>query len=107
MNDEKLLTTAEVAEILAISNKSVLDLVHAGELPFIPIGTGSIRPRMRFERRDIDDFIKRRKTRRMSPAPGTTRRVSYLSHPPAIGFMERRQLRENEKHRNKGGRKNG
>jgi len=106
MNDDKLLTAGEVAEILAISYKSVLELVHAGELPFIPIGAGTIRPRMRFEHRDVDDFIKRRKTRLVSPAPRITRRVSNSSGLPVIGFMEMREQRLAEK-RKKNGDKNG
>ncbi|WP_221164245.1 helix-turn-helix domain-containing protein [Rhizobium sp. NLR22b] len=59
----KLLTTSQAAEMLAISVPTLRALVRAGELAFIPKGLGSERRHMVFDQADIDDYVKRSKTR--------------------------------------------
>lgn len=65
----KLLTAAEVAAWLNCSIKIVREHVRAGDLPFIAIGRGDKRPRMRFDPRDVQRLIDLRKTTRIPPMP--------------------------------------
>jgi excisionase family DNA binding protein len=53
----ELLTVREVAKVLLVSESHIRDLQHARQLPYIKVG-GAIR----FEKQDILDYIKRRKT---------------------------------------------
>lgn len=59
---QSLLTPAEAAAVLNVSEKQLGFLVRAGEIPYVNIGLGEKRERRRFDAADIDAFIERRKT---------------------------------------------
>ncbi|MEV4609729.1 helix-turn-helix domain-containing protein [Neorhizobium sp. LMR1-1-1.1] len=91
MTDLDLLTPSEAAEMLTISVKVLREHVDAGEIAFIPKGSGKKRPRMAFDRKDILDFINRRRMRKCpSTSPRTRRITTSTSKSEVIGFMERR-----------------
>ncbi|WP_442928869.1 helix-turn-helix domain-containing protein [Modestobacter sp. VKM Ac-2980] len=52
-----VLTVAEAAEELRISDKSVYRLISAGELQTCDVGTGRERARTRVTREALEDFI--------------------------------------------------
>ena len=66
----KLLTVADVADVLAISKSLVYELVDRGELPYVPCGKSKA---YRFDPQDIEAFICRRKIRNESRKPLTPR----------------------------------
>ncbi|MBU1313595.1 MAG: helix-turn-helix domain-containing protein [Alphaproteobacteria bacterium] len=84
---EKLLTLKEVAEILAVSERTVRDFVDKGEIPFVDIGHGNRRRLMRFLPADVDAFIDRRRTtarpslppRKATPAATAAGAVDFLA----------------------------
>lgn len=49
--------------MLAISVSTLRALVRAGEIAYVPRGVGTVRQHMGFDPADIEDFIKRSKTR--------------------------------------------
>jgi excisionase family DNA binding protein len=55
-----LLTTSEAAHYLGRREYTVRKLVHDGELPVVQDGPGSP---WKFDVRDLDDFIERKKQR--------------------------------------------
>ncbi|MBU1313969.1 MAG: helix-turn-helix domain-containing protein [Alphaproteobacteria bacterium] len=83
---EKLLTLKDVAEILAISERTVRDFVDAGAMPFVDIGHGRKRRLMRFLPADVDAFIDGRRKiarpslppRRVTPAATAAGAVDFL-----------------------------
>ncbi|WP_210011378.1 helix-turn-helix domain-containing protein [Neorhizobium galegae] len=92
MTELDLLTPAEAAAMLTISVKVLREHVDAGEIAFIPKGSGKKRPRMAFDRKDILDFINRRRMRKCPPTSPKTRRITTsTSNLGVIGFMERRE----------------
>lgn len=52
-----LLTLKEAAARLTSTTDQVMGLVADGELKFINVGRGKLKPRYRFDEADIDDFI--------------------------------------------------
>lgn len=54
MADEKLLTVRDVASILGISEKEVLDLAESGKIPAYKVGGVYLR----FKREQVESFIK-------------------------------------------------
>jgi excisionase family DNA binding protein len=58
-----LLTLKEAAARLKCTTDQVLGLVDDGELKYINVGRGKVKPRYRFAETDIDDFLDRRRTR--------------------------------------------
>ncbi|NKM30781.1 helix-turn-helix domain-containing protein [Rhizobium laguerreae] len=73
----KILTIKQAAEMLSISVSTLRALVRAGEIAFVPRGVGAVRQHMGFDPGDIEDYIKRTKTRLVphvkptSPTPGS------------------------------------
>jgi len=57
--DDTLYTTEEVAEKLKITPRTVREYIQRGELDAIDMGQG-----YRIYKRDLDDFIERRRTGR-------------------------------------------
>lgn len=57
----RLFDLKQVAERLCVSEEQARGLVQDGELPFINLGRGKKRPRMRFTEADLHDFIERRR----------------------------------------------
>lgn len=64
-----LLTPEDVANELRVSVHQVRNLVNAGDLTFIDVGTGQIKPQMRFEPESIATFKARR---RVAKCPSTS-----------------------------------
>ena len=58
--ERRLLTTSEAAHYLGRREYTVRKLVHDGELPVVQDGPGSP---WKFDVRDLDDFIERKKQR--------------------------------------------
>ena len=63
-----LRTIAETAERLRISEDMLRGLVRDGEMRFVNVGRGKIKPRIMFTDRDIDDFIAARQRRLACPS---------------------------------------
>ncbi|MBM4489652.1 helix-turn-helix domain-containing protein [Rhodococcus hoagii] len=60
MDDDRLLTVQDVAEILATSARTVGRLYRMGELPCVRVGPNG--KQVRFLRADVEDYIRRRRT---------------------------------------------
>ncbi len=54
---DRLLTADEVAALLSVSRRRVMDLMRTGALPSIRVSDRVVR----FERQDVDAFLERRK----------------------------------------------
>lgn len=54
MNEEKLLTVREVAAILGVSEKEIMDLAEKGDLPAYKVGGVYLR----FKKEQVQDFRK-------------------------------------------------
>lgn len=83
-----LFDTAETAEMLGISTRTLLGHVTAGELRYVLIGKRT----RKFTQRDIDDFIEARK-QCQSTVRKTRRTSTLISLSGAPGFMEARERR--------------
>jgi excisionase family DNA binding protein len=59
----KLLTIAAAADRLSVSIDTLRGLVRDGEMRFVNVGRGKVKPRIMFTDRDIDDFVTRRSSR--------------------------------------------
>ncbi len=53
--DQELLTTEEVAKILKVGSRTVVDYITQGELPAISLKRG-----YRIYRKDLDEFLNQR-----------------------------------------------
>ncbi|MBX5243318.1 helix-turn-helix domain-containing protein [Rhizobium sp. NLR3b] len=95
----KLLTIKQAAEALAVSVSTIRALVTAGELAFIQKGTGAERRHMAFDPADIEDYVRRKKTR-MVPAQADS--VSHPGRPSS--FLAQRAARLAAKAAKKAGR---
>ena len=73
----KLLTISEVAVVLGCSAANVYRLIDTGELPVIAVGKSR---GYRIDRRDIDEFINRRKTRNVGEKSHTPIPRPRLKH---------------------------
>ena len=62
MSEDTLWTTADVADLLGISERGVRELVATGVLAAINVSRGEERPRWRFTRAQINDFLAARKS---------------------------------------------
>jgi excisionase family DNA binding protein len=91
-----LLTRAEAAKLLRITPEQLAEHVRDGELPYINVGRGVKRPRMRFTELDLAEFIERRK-RRCATCPSISRddrrTTDTTSSSKVIGFMALRDAR--------------
>jgi excisionase family DNA binding protein len=63
----KLLTPAEVAELLRCSKKTLTQYVRTGALAYIRVGAGAVRPRRMFTEEDVQSFIDRQAQREAPP----------------------------------------
>lgn len=70
MRDPALLTIADCAKRLAVSEDSVLALVRSGRLRASNIGLGAIRPRWRVRPSDLETLL----DARTAPTPAARRR---------------------------------
>ncbi|WFS02747.1 helix-turn-helix domain-containing protein [Rhizobium tumorigenes] len=96
---ERLLTVRQAAELLAISVSTMRELVRVGEIAYIQKGRGTERKHMSFQPRDLEDFIKRSRTRESySPGPQTVRAAMAVN---SISFAEASQLRIKERRERK------
>lgn len=66
----KLMTVADVAEILSVSESLVYELLKQGELPYVPVGTSKA---YRFDPEDITSYIRRRKVQNEGRKPTAPR----------------------------------
>lgn len=57
--DGKLITRQEAADILSVSQKTVMRLNYAGDIPAIPVGAS-----IRIRKSDLDDYINLRRNSR-------------------------------------------
>lgn len=100
----RLMTVKETAAMLAVSVSTLRELVRVGEIAFIQKGRGSERQHMSFHPQDIEDYIKRSRTRLcLSTSPKTARTTPMTSSLEASGFMARRAARIAEKQKAKNG----
>jgi excisionase family DNA binding protein len=64
----KLLTVAQVAEVLGVHEKTIRDAyIPSGDLPAINIASGTRAKRWRIEEKDLDQFIESRRTAPITP----------------------------------------
>lgn len=96
-----LITLSEAARLLGISPKTLRGHVAKGELVYRKIGLGASRPRMRFARDDIEEFLEKRKCRSSGPmSPKPTLNVRYAgiaSGPIVMSFTELQEQRARER----------
>ena len=57
-----LLTSSEAAKFLGISQRTLFELKRTGELAYVPISSGGKKQSIRYDIRDLEALIKRRKT---------------------------------------------
>ncbi|MBI4454584.1 MAG: helix-turn-helix domain-containing protein [Acidobacteria bacterium] len=53
MSDKHLLTVSDVAEMLSVKSSTIYEWARMGYIPSIRLGTGSEKPRVRFDRIEI------------------------------------------------------
>jgi hypothetical protein len=78
----KLYTARETAAILDITESQLLEFVRHGELSFIDVGRGRLKPRRRFQQDDIDRFLAARRRTEVwpkHPAPSRSGRAPRSS----------------------------
>ncbi|MBG20871.1 MAG: hypothetical protein CML31_13105 [Rhizobiales bacterium] len=68
-----LLTPEKAAEMLGISVRHLADLVGAGEIPFVPVGNGSVRQSRRYDPHDLEAYVGAKKCRHTEGRPRTAR----------------------------------
>jgi excisionase family DNA binding protein len=59
VDEDRLLTLPEGAQVLGVSVRTLQRMRAAGEIGFVTVGTGSRRPRIRFTRQHLRDFVLR------------------------------------------------
>lgn len=64
MTDQKLLTVREVALILGVTEREILDLAEDGSIPAYKIGGVYLR----FKKEQVDDYKKKSKQQKANPA---------------------------------------
>jgi len=74
--ENQILTLEEVAEILRVSERTVTEWANKGELPGGKLGTS-----WRFKKSEIDQWLSRKLSPRVSPAIDETRPLSALLSP--------------------------
>jgi excisionase family DNA binding protein len=52
-----LLTTGDVAARLGISRSTVIRLCDLGQLPYLKVGAGDVKPRYRIRPADLESFM--------------------------------------------------
>ena len=65
----RLLTSSEVANILAVSERTLWKLTKSGDIPCVHIGRS-----VRYDARSLDLWIRARESSRSKTTSGTTRR---------------------------------
>ena len=65
----RLLTSSEVANILAVSERTLWKLTKSGDIPCVHIGRS-----VRYDARSLDQWIRARESSRSKTTSGTTRR---------------------------------
>jgi len=92
----KLFDLKQAARKLGITNDQTRGLIQDGELPYINVGRGKKRPRLRFTEADLDELIERRR-RKSEPCPSTNREShrigNTISKSKVIGFTAQRNAR--------------
>jgi hypothetical protein len=87
-----LLTMEQAATRLNVTHDELAGFVRDG-LPYINVGRGKQRPRIRFTKQDLDQFIEQRRQREAS-CPSTKGRtassITTISSLKVIGFAARR-----------------
>lgn len=96
-----LLSCEQAAEILNVSPETLRKFVKAGDIPYIPRGAGTKKPRLGFHIDDINDFIKARRTRACpSTSQRTARTTTSTSKSVVLGFTALQKQRTAEKLKN-------
>lgn len=57
----RLLTDPQVAKRLGVSVRTVKQYRYTGELPYVPIGHGKVKPGVRVRLADVDALVARRR----------------------------------------------
>lgn len=107
--DRVTISARETARLLGVDEKTLRGHVRAGNIRFLAIGFGEVRPRREFRLADILEFLERMSRRECpSTAPRTRRSTTTISSPGVIGFTARREalIAERQK-RSKGPRSAG
>lgn len=98
-----LLTLKEAAARLTSTTDQVMGLVADGELKFINVGRGKLKPRYRFDEADIDDFIHQQRTRQEPSCRFSKSKVRKITvttvGSKVIGLEELRRQRTDAKPR--------
>ncbi len=87
MEDNSVLTTQEVADMLKIAKNTVYELIKRGELNSYKVGK-----KVRVDLQDVIDYKNRTKTIQTATVPGDSRSISvpnkdYISYPRLGGFV--------------------
>ena len=57
MNDDEVLKPDEAAKVLRVCERTLMRHVAAGDIPYVVIGRGKKRKRVRFLRSDLKSFV--------------------------------------------------
>jgi len=77
-----LYNSAQTAQLLNISTRTLLEFVRAGDIAYIPLGAGKSKPRYGFHLDDINDFIRNRRVRENPPE--NRQPTASPSRPPEV-----------------------
>jgi excisionase family DNA binding protein len=102
------LTVAHAAARLSVSEKTVRELIRAGELPFIDIGVGRVRAAPRITIEDIEAFEEKRRGRKQWRLAKEEKSITTSSSSEVLDFAALRAARRSAKPKSssaKGGRK--
>ena len=98
----KLLSTHEVAMELDLTEEHVIGLARDGKLRY-NVGRGGKRPRYRFTREDVTEFVEANRTREEPPCQSSKskgrRTINMNLNSKVLGFAELRAQRTSAKRR--------
>jgi hypothetical protein len=101
-----LLTLEETAARLKSTREQVMGFVDDGDLIYINVGRGKLRPRYRFSPTDIDDFEETRRTRKepnscqFTDRKSPRRIIGSTFSSTVVGFTARRNVQLAKKPKN-------
>jgi excisionase family DNA binding protein len=100
---EPLLTAKEAAVEMNTSEEQVRRFARDGTLPYINVGRGGKRPRMRFDRSDIEAFKQKQRSKEMRICPASTgiaraRSTTRTSGSEVVSFLDQQARLRRTRH---------
>jgi excisionase family DNA binding protein len=88
----KLLTIGQVAELLNVCRKTVVNLIVAGKIPYVSVGEGTLRQSRRIHPDDLSCFIEKRRHCQPTPNVISTAKRRKRSNDTSISVIDFRTV---------------